>query len=112
MAFLRGEVWLVDYPFSDHSTSKTRPAVILSTDEYHSLQPDIIVAALTSNLSGATGQFDYVLKDWGAAGVRLPSALKPIITTLSPSRAIHRIGALTPKDLSEIESRIRLSLGL
>ncbi|MBI2766460.1 MAG: type II toxin-antitoxin system PemK/MazF family toxin [Chloroflexi bacterium] len=73
MAFRRGEVVLVPFPFTDQSGQKVRPAIVLSGEVHNSVRPDIIVGALTSNI-GRSGAFDYVLTDWEAAGLRFPAA--------------------------------------
>src|SRR5258706_2792557 len=99
MAFRRGEVWLVTYPFTDLLSTKVRPAIVCSTDQYHYSEPDIIWAPLTSNVSAATGPFDYVLKDWTTAGLKKESAFKPVLATLDPMLAVHRIGQITEADL-------------
>lgn len=112
MKFQRGDVWLVKYPYTDLTATKVRPAIVCSTDAYHVEQPDIIVAAVTSNISAATGTLDYVLKDWAAAGLKFESAFKPVVATLGPSLAIHRIGALSADDLNEVETRLRVALGI
>ena len=83
MQFKRGDVVLVPFPFSDLSTTKVRPAVVVSSALYHSTEPDLLLAALTSDgcllsaVTLATGPFDYCLNDWRTAGLRYPSALKP-----------------------------------
>ncbi|MGH7598715.1 MAG: hypothetical protein ACREOI_20360 [bacterium] len=35
MAFQTHDVWLVNFPFSDLSTAKARPAVVVSSAVYH-----------------------------------------------------------------------------
>ena len=112
MTFQRGDVLLVPFPFSDLSTTKVRPAIIVSSTLYQSREPDIILAAITSNVTAATGPLDYVLRDWKAAGLKYPSAFKPVLFTLDPARIVHRTGTLTNFDLAEIDKRLRLILGL
>src|SRR5438067_2430566 len=99
MAFQRGDVLLVPFPFSDLSTTKVRPAVVVSGSSYHATEPDIILAAITSRIASARGPIDYVLGDWQAAGLRQPSAFKPVLFTLDPARVLHHIGTLTAPDL-------------
>ena len=111
MAFLRGDVLLVPFPFSDLSTTKVRPAVAVSSPLYHREEPDLILAAITSQISSASGTLDYVLQDWQSAGLRYPSALKPVLFTLDPVRVIYQVGALSSQDLAEVEKRLRLALG-
>ena len=112
MAPRRGDVVLVPFPFSDLSTTKVRPAAVMSTARYHAHVPDLLLVALTSQVRAATGPFDYVLMDWQAANLRFPSAFKPVVLTLDPSRAIFHVGQLAAIDLEGIEDRLRLALGL
>lgn len=58
MAFRRGDVVLVPFPFSDLSTSKVRPAVVVSSNSYHASEPDLILAAITSKITAATEPYD------------------------------------------------------
>jgi mRNA interferase MazF len=112
MAFQRGDVILVPFPFSDLSTTKVRPAVVVSSSTYHNSEPDLILAAVTSKIATATGPMDYVLTDWQAAGLRSPSALKPVLFTLEPVRVIFQIGTLSSDDMIEVDQRLRLALNL
>ena len=73
MPFNRGEIVAVPYPFTDLTGSKTRPALIVSSDLYNRSCPDILVAAITTQLSRVTS-FDHVLTDWKGAGLRYQSA--------------------------------------
>ncbi len=112
MAFRRGDVVLVPFPFSDLSTTKVRPAVVVSSALYHATEPDLFLVALTSKVATATGPFDYSLDDWRTAGLRYPSALKPVLFTLDPAHVVYRIGALTSADLVQIDQRLRRALAL
>ena len=130
MKFQRSDVVLVPFPFSDLSTTKVRPAVVVSSALYHATEPDLLLVALTSRVATATGPFDYLLSDWRTAGLRYPStspwssgprtegsghrpsALKPVLFTLDPARVIYRIGALTPADLAQVDQRLRRALAL
>ena len=112
MAYSRGDVVLVPLPYSDLTSAKTRPAVIVSSDIYHNQQPDILLCALTTNLLAASDSLDYILQDWTAANLRFPTAFKPVIVTLDPALIVHYIGRLTLPDLEEIDTRLRSALGL
>lgn len=112
MPFQRGDVLLVPFPFSDLSTTKTRPALVVSGAGYHASEPDLILAAITSRVAAATGPFDYVLGDWRAAGLRFPSALKPVLFTLDPARVIVKVGALGAIDMAQVDQRLRQVLEL
>ncbi len=44
------EIVLLSFPFSDLQTSKVRPVIVLSNDEYNRRSEDFIAIPLTSNL--------------------------------------------------------------
>ena len=112
MTFQRGDVVLVPFPFSDFSATKVRPAVVVSSGLYHNTKPDLILLAVTSQVAAATGPLDYVLSDWQKAGLRFPSACKPVLFTLDPARVLHHVGALAPADLAQVDQRLRRALAL
>jgi hypothetical protein len=38
--------------------------------------------------------------------------LKPVLFTLDPARVLHRVGALTARDLAQVDRRLRQALAL
>ena len=112
MAYHRGDVVLIPYPYTDLSDTKTRPALIISSDAYHNQQPDIVLSALTTNILAATDTLDYILQDWTAANLRFPTAFKSVIVTLDPALIVHHIGTISARALAEVESRLRKAIGL
>ena len=48
-----GDIVLVPFPFTDQSTAKKRPAVVVSSDAYNQKRPDIIIMAVTSQIRSA-----------------------------------------------------------
>jgi hypothetical protein len=55
---------------------------------------------------------DYVLRDWQAAGLRYPSAVKPVLFTFDLMRVIYHVGALSLFDLAEVDQQLRRALEL
>ncbi len=53
MPYHFGDVIFVPFPFTDQSTTKRRPAVVVSSDAYHRDRPDIILMAVTSQMRPA-----------------------------------------------------------
>jgi hypothetical protein len=47
-AYKRGDIVLVPFPFSDQTTTKKRPAVVISSSRYNAVSQDIIIMAVTS----------------------------------------------------------------
>lgn len=103
-----GDVVTLEFPGA--TGTKRRPAVVLSSDLYHIHRPDVIVGVLTTNLASATAPTDYVLQDWGSAGLRAPSAFRAYLAIV-PSSAIHRIGRLSDQDWDAVRHRVRLASG-
>ena len=48
-SFEFGDVVLVPFPFTDQSTTKKRPAIVVSSQTYNSERPDVIIMAVTSH---------------------------------------------------------------
>jgi len=109
MPLFRGDIVAVPYPYSDLSGTKTRPALIVSTDAYNSSCPDVLVAAITTQLSRATS-FDHVLADWRAAGLRYPSAVKGRVVTLAQTLVLRSVGRLSPGDQSTYDDKLLMAL--
>lgn len=74
----RGDVVLVPFPFTDLSTTKQRPAVVLSSDRYHQVTGDCLVAAITSIRPHTLSPGDVPLspEDQAAGGLLKPSIVK------------------------------------
>src|SRR2546428_10329641 len=47
----RGDIVLVPFPFTDLSSSKRRPALVISPDAFNDQMQDLVVAAITSQLA-------------------------------------------------------------
>jgi len=112
MVFQRGDVVLLPFPYTDLSGRKVRPAAVLSSADYHTSEPDLILGALTTNISAATAPIDTILADWQTANLRFPSAFKPLLFTLDPALILHTVGRLSTLDLTEVSLRVRRALDL
>jgi len=52
MMFKQGDILLIPVPFTDLTTNKQRPVLVLSNDIYNQNTDDILVSAITSQLKG------------------------------------------------------------
>lgn len=64
-----GDIVLVPFPFTDQSTTKKRPAVVVSSESYHRDRPDVIILAVTSQGRRAPMAGDAVIVGWKGAGL-------------------------------------------
>jgi mRNA interferase MazF len=73
-----GDVVIVPFPFTDFTTLKQRPCVVLSSARFNDSHPDVILAAVTSRVSDRPSEDEYVLtaKEWAAAALPKPSMVK------------------------------------
>lgn len=110
-AFSRGEVVLISFVFSDETGARKRPAVIVSSDNYHKSRQEAIIAAITSRtdriLSG-----DYLISNWQSAGLLFPSVATGIIRTIKQEMIAMKLGSLSASDMQEIDGRLRYILDL
>ena len=70
------DIVLIPIPFTDLSTKKRRPVVILSNDEYNMSKEDIIVAAITSNISNDTYSIHITESDFEEETLPRPSMIR------------------------------------
>lgn len=106
-----GDIVLVPFPFTDQSTTKRRPAVVVSSPAYHRDRPDLIIMAVTSQRSipGAVGEFE--VQDWRGAGLLKPSVIKPVLTTIDPALILKKLGRLTTPDQATLRQVLAQILG-
>lgn len=107
-SYLKGDVVLVRYPFSDLSDYKVRPAIAVSAP--HQSQ-DVFVVPLTSKTGGLlVGEF--VMSDWKGAGLNVVSAVKRGLFTIHQSLILKTIGRISAQDANELARALRTWLGL
>jgi mRNA interferase MazF len=100
-----GDIILVPFPFTDLSSTKKRPALVVSPPEYNA-QGDVVIAFITSNMSGPARFGDYAVQDWKAAGLPLPSKLRMKFATVSREIIIKSIGQLSAVEKSKVQAAI------
>ena len=104
-AYDKWDIILVPFPFTDLTSTKRRPALIVSPDSYN-VGNDVIVAFITSQLNTPARMGDYQLKHWQAAGLPKPSMVRMKFATVEKSIIIRKLGRLDDEDESEIRKGI------
>jgi len=59
-----GDIILVPFPFTDQSTTKKRPAVVVSSQAYHRERPDLILMAITSQQKPINTIGEVAIQKW------------------------------------------------
>ena len=106
-----GDVVLVPFPFTDQSTTKQRPAVVVSSAAYNSSRRDLLILAVTSQSRPAVGVGEAMVVRWREAGLLKPSALKPLIATVEQKLVRRRLGRLQLEDRQALARVLRVILG-
>jgi len=110
MAYVRGDIVLVPFPFTDLTTAKLRPALVVSHSSYEQTTGNIIVAQITGRMHNTPT--DYAINDWRAASLLKPSVVRAKLATLSPGLVRYRPGRLPTAEMVEVDKRLRLALAL
>lgn len=106
-----GDVVLVPFPFTDQTTSKKRPAVVISSNAYQRKRSDLILIAVTSQANPATSFGEMTITEWQAAGLIKPSIIKPVLTTIDRALAIKKLGQLQNLDRQTLHNLLQTILG-
>jgi mRNA interferase MazF len=102
---LKGKIVLIPFPFTDLTSSKLRPALVLYEDE-----KDIVAAFISSKIE-KTKPTDILIgkqhPEFSQTGLKLGSTLKLYkIATLSKELILGEIGEVGPKLKKEINDKI------
>jgi mRNA interferase MazF len=91
-----GDIVFVRFPFTDHSTSKQRPAAVISSAAYHRARADLVIMAVTSQIRPRLAFAEARIGHWKEAGLLKPSVIKPVIATIERDLVRRRLGRLAP----------------
>lgn len=103
--YKKWEVILVPFPFTDLSSTKRRPALVVSPDSYNQNR-DLVIAYLTSQLNTSARLGDYKLQKWRESNLPKPSMVRMKFATIEKSIVIKKIGELESIDYEKIEENI------
>ncbi len=109
----KGDIILVRFPFTDLSSEKLRPALILSDE---SKSGDFILAFITTQL-GQQEKHDILLsanyKDFQQTGLKKESILKlNKLTALNKRIILGKIGSLSSEVINQVNSNLKSLLKL
>jgi mRNA interferase MazF len=111
----RGDIVLVPFPFTDLTTEKLRPAVIVSVDPQ---ETDVVIAFISSIVpAGELTKTDFLLSsnhpDFPKTGLKKASVFKlKKLLTIERTRTIRRLGNVSPTIQEELDKRLKGALGL
>ncbi len=102
--FVKGEIVVTPFPFSDLSSKIKRPALIISTLKGN----DLILCQITSiNHPNDPYQINLEKEDFEKGKLKIKSYIKPsIIFTLRDSIILYSLGKISKNKIKEVENKI------
>src|SRR5437899_226633 len=109
-SYKRGDVVLIPFPFTDLTSSKRRPALIISSEAFNNTHDDVIVIGVTSQIPTRFGDDEFLIPIGALAAAGLPKAslvkLSKVVT-LHQHLVVKRLGTIPEPALSEVRERFR-----
>ncbi len=108
-----GEIWLVRFPFSDLTSAKLRPALILAVH-----RDEVIILGIFSKIPTGKLQNSWVLiqdsnAQFSQTGLKKTSLIRADkIATVSTSVFQRKLGDLSTGLLVEVQKALRIALNL
>lgn len=108
--YKQGDIVVVDFGFSEGIGSKKRPALIISSADYHKSRQEVIVVAITGNIERILFG-DTKIDRWKEAGLLYPSLVTGIIRTIKNSLIITKLGTLLLQDFQKVQKNLEKAMG-
>ncbi len=117
MKVQRGAIVLVDFPYSDQTGRKVRPALVVQADVWNQRLDDTILALITSQRRrvGASTQFeiDITTAEGQQAGLRLNSVVQcENLITYDQALILRVLGFLSASMMQQIDGCLKVALGI
>lgn len=104
----QGDLLLIPIPFTDLSSHKRRPVIVLSHTAYHRTTADMIVVAMTSNPTAVPYSFRISSTDLTQGTLNRPGTVRvDKIYTLSQSLIVQTFGQVNTVTLDRIRDLLR-----
>jgi mRNA interferase MazF len=114
----RGDIVIVDFPFSDGSGSRVRPALIVQADDLNRSLNATILAMITTSQNRNVGHpcqliIDAGHPDYAASGLRTDSLIQGnVLATRRKTMILRTIGKLSAATMLEVDKCIVAALSI
>ncbi len=104
----QGDLVLIPVPFTDLSSNKQRPVIVISKNEYNQMTQDMVVVALTSNPDTTAHGFTITSADLVKGKLKRPSQIRiDKIYTLAQGLAVRTFGKVNKSVLERISESLQ-----
>ena len=107
MTYSQFDIVVVPFPFTEASTSKRRPAIILSSKKNFNASTKRSVMAMITTASHAPWALDVPIMDLKLAGLKAASVIRMKLFTLDSVLVIKRIGTLSQGDREAVKQTLQ-----
>lgn len=107
MMLRQGEIVLVPFPFSDLSTTKRRPALVISRGGYNEGEEDIVICAVTSNLENKS--YSVLVRDIDLTSGKLLAVSRikaDKLFTIKKSKVIKKLALVSDPTLNKVKDEM------
>lgn len=112
MTFEQSDIVLIPFPYSDLSTVKQRPGLIISNNSLN-VSEDLLLCAITSNPEPSKFGIIMEQKDLEDGTLNMTSKIRPEkIITLHKNKIIKRFGKLNKNKTKEVIDKINEIIAL
>jgi len=107
----QGDIVLIPVPFTDLSSSKRRPVIVISSDAYNKRSADVIVVAMTSNPAQTTYSFTISNADLAKGSLNRPGTVRADkVYTLAQSIAVRVFGKVKLEAVERVILLLNIAL--
>jgi mRNA interferase MazF len=101
----QGDIVLIPIPFTDLTSQKRRPVIVISNDAYNRRTADMIVVAMTSNPQPLDYSFTITSADLVVGTLNRPGKVRgDRVYTLAQEIAVRTFGRVNSATLARIRS--------
>jgi mRNA interferase MazF len=100
----QGDIVLIPIPFTDLSSQKRRPVIVVSNNKYNQKTTDLVVVAMTSNPADVAHSFTINNSDLEQGSLNRPGKVRADkIYTLSQNIIVKIFGRVNQKTIARVQ---------
>ncbi len=104
----QGDILLIPVPFSDLTSQKRRPVIVISNNQYNSKTGDVVVVAMTSNPQVTDYSFSITSSDLVKGALNRPGKVRvDKIYTLSQTIVVKTFGRVNRVTIDRIRGALQ-----
>ena len=107
MTYEAYDLVVVPFPFTDSTSSKRRPALVLSNNHSFNSKIGHSVLAMVTSAQNSNWPLDCTITDLDKAGLSSPSIVRMKLFTLDDRLIISKVGHLSLPDKSSVSGSLQ-----